>query len=133
LTGARQAVLPLFGEPRGFLEAIYRKRMAFVLVAGRPEYFRRDFMSWLSVNWRVWEAFEVEADKVWARGRRRYSARTIGEYLRHESMLCEVPTAAGWKLNDHYWPDLGRLWFLFHPDRDGFFERRVGPSTLRAA
>lgn len=126
-------VLPLFGSPQHWQTDIYRKRYAFHVVVAEQRFFRRDFMDWLSRNYPVWIAFEHEADRVWARGRRHYSARTIGEYLRHESALREGPNEHGWKLNDHYWPDLARLYLHMHPEREGFFERRAGPLTLRAA
>lgn len=128
---ARQA--PLFGKPVDWQTAIYRKSFVFALIRAEQKRFRADFMGWLSANYEVWIAFEAEADRVWERGRRHYSARTIGEYLRHESALREQPNEHGFKLNDHYWPDLARLYMLIHPDRDGFFERRTSPLTLRAA
>lgn len=126
--------LPLFDEPQPWQTEIYRRRMELnVLVRAHPEHFRKDFADWLEKNAHIWAAFSEQADRIWNRGRRRYSARTIGEYLRHESALREGPNEHGWKLNDHWWPDLGRLYMLARPDRDGFFERRVGPATLRAA
>jgi len=127
-----QAALPPFGPTKRWQTDLYRKRLAFVLVCAHPEQFRHDFIDWLQKNYRVWIAFEYEADRMWARGRRHYSARTIGEYLRHESALREAPNELGLKLNDHYWPDLARLYLLFHQEREGFFERRAGPQTLRA-
>ena len=128
-----QGNLPLFGPPQPWQTAIYRRRLAFVLITANADHFRRDFLSWLSLNYAVWEAFEREASRIWDGGRRHYSARTIGEYLRHESALREKPNEHGFKLNDHYWPDLARLYMLINPDRDGFFERRVSPLNLRAA
>lgn len=125
--------LPLFGPPQDWQTAIYRKRYAFHLLVAEQRYFRRDFMNWLALNWKVWIAFEAEADRTWARGRRHYSARTIGEYLRHETSMREAQNEHGWKVNDHYWPDLGRLYTLMHPDRAKFFERRASPANLRAA
>jgi len=126
-----QRALPLFGAPQRWLTDIYAKRFAFTLVVAHAEFFRVDFMAWLSVNYRIWRAFEYEADRIWDRGRRHYSARTIGEYLRHETALREEGGDLGFKLNDHYVPDLGRLYMLFHPDREGFFERRPGGSAVR--
>lgn len=125
--------LPLFGEPQSWLTALYRKRFAFALIVANQAFFRDDFIDWLIVNYQVWLAFEREADKVWNRGRRHYSARTIGEVLRHESTLSEKPNEHGFKLNDHAWPDLARLYMLMHPDRAGFFEKRVNPLSKRAA
>lgn len=125
------AHLPLFDEPQAWQTDIYRRRMVFVLsTAGK---YRRDFIDWITKNYAVWEAFEAEADKIWTGGRRRYSARTIGEYLRHESAVREKPNAPGFKLNDHYWPDLARLYMDLKPDRQGFFELRVNPLAVRSA
>lgn len=125
--------LPLFDEPQTWQTGIYRRRMAFTLVAAHAPKFRADFVQWLEANYSAWEAFEREADKIWNAGRRHYSARTIGEVLRHESALREKPNTHGWKLNDHYWPDLARLYALLHPDRDKFFELRVNPLSVRGA
>lgn len=84
--------------------------------------FRKGFLSWLADNLHVWSAFRREADKVWSRGRRHYSARTIGEVLRHESFLAE--RCGEWKLNNIHFPDLARLYLLTYPNRAGFFETR---------
>ena len=113
--------------------AVYRKRYVFAEIVARQDHFRRDFLGWLSANYSVWLAFEREADRVWDRGRRHYSARTIGEYLRHESALRETQNEHGWKLSDWWWPDLARLYMLLHPERTGFFETRVNPLSKRAA
>lgn len=108
-----------------------RQDEALAHVARLPLWFRDDFAGFLRSNWRVYLAFELEADKVWARGRRHYSARTIVEVLRHESALRE--TGSEWKLNDWWTKDLARLWTAFHPERAGFFEFRNGQSAVRAA
>ena len=117
----------------GWETKVYRKRFAFALVCAEQRHFRADFMSWLSSNWHVWLAFEAEADKVWERGRRHYSARTIYEVLRHESALRQDAPGEEWKLNNNQVPDLARLYTLMHPDRADFFETRVGPLSARAA
>jgi hypothetical protein len=93
--------------------------------------FRDDFIEWLRHNAHVWQAFEREANRIWDRGRRHYSARTIGEYLRHESAVREDGDQHGLKLNDHAWPDLSRLYMLVHPDRFGFFELRDLPRKIK--
>jgi hypothetical protein len=125
--------LPLFDETQPWQTDIYRRRIALnVLVGAHPEHFRKDFADWLEKNAHVWDAFKHQADLIWDRGRRRYSARTIGEYLRHESNLREAQNEHGWKLNDHVWPDCARLYMLPNPERDGFFETRVSPTSLRA-
>ena len=108
-----------------------RKRTALVYVEQRAELFRSDFADYLRTNWHVYEAFERQANAVWARGRRHYSARTLIEVLRHESVLQDSDPE--WKLNDWWTKDLARLWLCFHPERDGFFEFRNGQSAVRAA
>lgn len=108
-------------------------RVAFGLIAAHPEQFTREFPDWLEENFPIWERFSIEADKIWASGRTHYSARTIGEFLRHETAVRESPNYHGFKVNDHAWPSLARLYMLVNPERAGFFERRVGQSALRAA
>jgi hypothetical protein len=85
--------------------------------------FREDFALWLSENWAVWLRFEAEANAVYGSGRRHYSARTIGEYLRHETAVRSTNDGE-WKVNDHRWPDLARLYLTLYPERGGFFELR---------
>ncbi len=119
-----QHELPFFYPPALFLTDVYRRRMVLnVIVDHLPEY-RRDFREWLETNWHVWVAFEREANRVWGRGRRHYSARTIGEYLRHESALRQEKDETPWKLNDHAWPDIARLYIAMYPLRSEFFELR---------
>ena len=101
------------------------------LVREHADQFRPGFAIWLASNRHVWSAFEREADRVWARGRRHYSARTILEHLRHESALSD--DGRDWKLNNNAAPDLARLYRLTHPDRAGLFELRVMPGSERAA
>lgn len=86
----------------------------------RPGLFRADFAAWLRENWPIWKAFEREANAVWRNGRRHYSARTIGEYLRHETALRED---GEWKINNNIVPDMARLYGLMYPER-GLFEFR---------
>lgn len=114
--------------PLDFVSApAYRQvaRREYVLrrVAENPTRFRADFAEWLRSNLHVWERFEREANAVWNAGRRHYSARTIGEVLRHETAL-QAQNDGEWKLNDHRWPDLARVYLLMNPDRDEFFELR---------
>lgn len=104
-----QASLP-FGDP------------LFTLARDHVALFRPGFVTWLVANVHVWNAFAREADKVWGRGRRHYSARTIGEVLRHESALREV--GGEWKLNNVVFPDLARLYAIRYPERATLFEFR---------
>lgn len=98
------------------------------IVHGNSE-FLPGFAAWLCQNWHVWLAFAREANKVWDRGRKHYSARTIIEVLRHESALSDA--GVEYKLNDHNTPDLARLYRLTFPERAGLFETRVQPNTTR--
>lgn len=122
----------LFGLTQKWQTAIYRKRYAFHTVCANQLAFRRDFMDWLSLNWHVWLAFEEEANRLWKRGCRHYSARTIGEFLRHQTAVREGPNEHGFKINNNFFPDLGRLYMLM-TDRPGFFSKHVNPLSVRAA
>lgn len=84
--------------------------------------FRSDFYDWLRENWGIWLRFCEEADKIRRTGREHYGARTIAEYIRHETALRELK--GEFKLNDHATPDLARLYLATHPEAEGFFETR---------
>ena len=108
-----QLALPLVSD---------RRTTGRLFVVSRPELFRDDFAEWLGDNWSVWSAFEIESNKVWDSGRHHYSARTIGEFLRHQTMVCEA--RGEFKVNNNRFPDMARLYALYYPGRDGFFEFR---------
>lgn len=93
-------------------------------IAGHPGAFRLDLTEWFShpQNWLIWGTFVYEANRAWDHGYRHYSARTIGEVIRHHTNLRQV--GGEFKVNDHLWPDIGRLYMLVYPDRCGFFETR---------
>lgn len=86
--------------------------------------FRTDLVDWLAVpvNFIVWSSFVYQANSAWNKGFRHYSARTIGEYLRHHTAMGDA--GHDFKLNDAIWPDLARLYMHVYPDRAGFFETR---------
>jgi hypothetical protein len=85
--------------------------------------FRSDFSAWLESNWHVWLSFEAEAEKAWQLGRRTYSARTLVEYLRHDTNIRQVERE--YKINNNFVPDLGRIYGMMHENRADFFECRV--------
>jgi len=93
--------------------------------------YRSDFASWLSANPHIWSAFAREANRVWDRGRRHWSARTIIEFLRHETALAEQ--GGDFKINGNYVPDLARLYQDTFPDRASLFETRLPQNAARAA
>ena len=92
--------------------------MILEVVACKPEMFRADFYLWLQDNWSIWKAFEAEATRTWNKGRRHYSARTIGEYLRHETALRE--SGEVFKINNNEFPCMARLFVLLNPDKPLF-------------
>lgn len=96
-----------------------------------PSSFRPGFRAWVKDNRHVWRAFCREADRAWARGRQHYSARTIIEYLRHETSMSE--SGCIFKIDGNCVPDMARLYRLINPDRAGLFEVRVMPGSVRAA
>lgn len=91
--------------------------------------FRAEFKGWLLENWHIWKRFVREADKVRGTGREHYSARTIGEFLRHETALRQVDTIL--KVDNRAFPDMARLYMRLRPEAAGFFELRQ--TTGRAA
>lgn len=88
--------------------------------------FKERLHVWLrnDQNFHIWRRFETEANKIWDSGRRHYSGRTIGEFLRHETALGD--TDSHYKINDHIWPELTRLYLILYPDRSGFFTLHEG-------
>lgn len=108
---------PEFVKP----EPVDRRAQLIALVNASTVY-RDGFATWLHDNWNIWLRFEFEAGKLRDRGRKHYSARTIGEYIRHSTALREKkPT---FKVNDHAWPDCARLYMEVHPGAAGFFDLR---------
>lgn len=103
-------------------QAFSDKEIILDVVRCKSELFRSDFRIWLIDNYSVWQAFETHANMIWERGRDHYSARTIIEFLRHESAIREK--SSSFKLSDWWTPDLARLYMLLRPERDGFFELR---------
>lgn len=101
------------------------------IVRANSDQFRADFTGWLSENHHIWQAFQREADKVWLRGRRHYSARTIIHYLRHETAMMD--SGVEFKINNNASPDMSRLYALLHPDRADLFETRVMPGSARSS
>lgn len=110
------------------------EQLALAFQVGRREFvlrkvleniagFRPDFYEWLKSNLDIWERFEAEANSVHDSGRPHYSARTIGEFIRHETALKSANDGA-WKINNNRFPDLARVYALMYPKRAEFFEFR---------
>ncbi len=130
---AKARVLQAIADPAPDYRAkdVEQLRMAMLLINQSQTPYRRDFLGYLEDNFHVFKAFEREADKIWNRGRRHYSGRTIIEVLRHESALAD--DGHEFKLNNNWTPDLCRLYMQFHPERVDIFETRTMPSEARAA
>lgn len=95
---------------------------ALGVVTQNSKEFVEDFETWLIDNWQLWKSFEREALRASFRGRPKYSARTITEWLRHEAMLRDPD--GDFKLNNSVTPSLSRLFLFKHPALAGFFETR---------
>lgn len=102
--------------------AVARQEFVLLQVCQHAGRFRYISVEWMRANWKVWRAFECEADARFTEGHRAWGARTIGEYIRRETRIAE--RAGQFKVNDHIWPDLARLWLLLNPEREGFFDLR---------
>lgn len=103
--------------------------------------FQPKFYAWLAENWQLWRRFDAEAQTIWLSGRPRYSARTIIEFLRHQTYIRESsvtasvgPGGGAFKINNSFVPDIGRLYGLLNPTRADFFEcRELHAPTVRRA
>ena len=82
-----------------------------------------EFGAWVAANPTIVARFFIEAHKVWVQGRRKYGARTIIEFLRHQTSLAEANNPA-FKINNNAAPKLARLYLRIYPERDGLFELR---------
>jgi hypothetical protein len=107
-------------EPRP--RPLDRKPEVLLTITLHADKYRPGFAEWLAENWAIWLRFEFEANKMRERGRRKWAARTIGEYIRHSTALREA--GGDFKVNDHIWPDMARLYLTLHPAAAGFFELR---------
>jgi hypothetical protein len=81
--------------------------------------YRAGFDAWLRNNFDIFKRFAIEAEKVRS-SRRHYSARTIIEYIRHETTLRENDV---FKINNNVAPDCARLYMALRGCH-GFFDLR---------
>jgi hypothetical protein len=84
--------------------------------------YPQDFLLFIANNPKLWDTFEREANRIWHRGFRHYSAYTIVEYMRHETALYEKDS--DFKINNNWRPWLARYYQEKYPDRSGLFEIR---------
>ena len=89
-----------------------------------PEQFTPAFHKWMTIfNLHVFDCFENLAGKTWEAGFRRYSARTILGYMRHETMVRQHGVSQ-WKVDNNLTADFARLYLLLHPEHAELFETR---------
>lgn len=100
-----------------------RKDFPLNIVEENKGLFTDEFAAWIEKNLHVFSAFAEQALYVKKTMRREhYSARTIGEWLRHNSSLREG--GGGWKLNNDHFPSIARLVMIAYPELNGLFETR---------
>jgi hypothetical protein len=90
-------------------------------VVKHPGKYRPDFPGWLFENSHVYREFERRALRI-AQVRQHYSARTILESIRHDSLIGEVN--GEWKVNNNQIPDCARLFAQLNPLHADLFEFR---------
>lgn len=118
----------------------YRQQRRELLGLARPEsvddWRRRfedgsyptDFWTWLADNRHVLEAFIKTALEEKARGRARWSARSIFHVLRWQSQIAEGGQKIV-KVNNNATAGLARLAPRLEPKLQGFFITRGAPNT----
>lgn len=105
------------------------REAALGLVRQQPDLFMDSFELYLSEQWAVWKAFEHEAQRIAFRGRKHYSAKTIVEWMRHETVVREAQSE--FKVNNNATSSFARLFVLRHPRFKDFFEFREAPGGLK--
>lgn len=95
---------------------------------------RGEFKGWLKgyllTNFHIWHAFRLQA-KWLMRRRKHYSARTIIENIRHQSVLMEKE--GSFKINNNVAPQFARLFMALYPEAEGFFSKRYNGSGTDAS
>ena len=114
------------------MNADYEKSRLLALTTVHADQFTDEFVDWLPDNMHVWDAFVAEAQKVRARGFKRYSARTIIHFLRHHTAVAEASNT-GWKVNNNHSPYMARLFDLRYPSMAGMWEYRITKAVGAAA
>lgn len=92
-----------------------------LLAQSHPE-IPPSFVEWLRDNLDIYARFEIEAIRIAESGRDHYSAYTIKEYIRHETLLQD--SESEFKINNNITPSLARLFALANPKYAGLFSYR---------
>lgn len=93
------------------------------LVDKNRHLFTDAFCEWIGDNLHVFAAFSREAIKVKGIGFDHYAARTICEWIRHNTAVRSRKD--DFKINNNHIPYLARLFDLAYPKYAGLFEYRV--------
>jgi hypothetical protein len=107
---------------------------AYIKILIFPDQFREEFADWLWNNLQLQREFDQEALIVVAKGRTRYSAHTIIEYMRHYTMLAD--SGGEFKVNEAWTSSMARLFAHMYPAHHDLLEFRVrrgavvGPLVL---
>lgn len=99
------------------------------IAEAHKELLCEEFLEWLPDNIHIWDAFVDEAIKVYRRGFRHYSARTIVHFLRHHTASREA--GGEWKINNNHSPYLARLFDVMFPEYVGLWSYRETPKVKR--
>jgi hypothetical protein len=99
------------------------------VVQNNGGHFSEGFQQWLEENWTIYLEFEAQAMRVVMQGRTHYSARTIVEYIRHQTLLAEA--GGEFKINNNRVADLARLFAIRKPAHMNLFQYRVSSLHTR--
>jgi hypothetical protein len=103
-----------------------KKQKLIDIVIANPDNYRMSFIKWMPKNWHIIYRFFIEANRVWASGRRHHSARDLCAFLRHETALEEARSPSrinpnGFKISNNSTPYLARLYLDIYPERNSIF------------
>jgi hypothetical protein len=105
-------------------EAVEKRHADAIFIVTQDEAnYRADFKQWLSKNFHVYLAFEDLATKIFNKGFKRYSSKTIVETIRYHSSIKELQ--GEYRINNNTTPDLARLFDAMNPRMSGMFEFRL--------
>lgn len=99
------------------------------VVMAHHDRFAPDFPEFIRDNEHVFKIFASLTDQLWTRGRRFYSARTIGEKMRFDHDVVSI--GSDYKLNNNHFPDLARLYVLLNMSRVDMFSYRRSDDFRR--
>lgn len=107
-----------YSSPRGAGKIFeYRNRVLLLALENNDE-FLEGFYDWLYNNFHIYEEFAKRAIQI-ATKRDHYSARTIIEVMRHDSIFSE--NGGEFKISNNRSPDLARLFALSCPSYKDLF------------